>query len=393
MRALFTSVPATGHVNSALPLAAALRAAGHGVAFCCAPQFEERLTGLGFRHFAGGGASLDEFLPAGRRAFERNRARFMRLEVFGRLAPERLMPDLEAAVENWRPDVLLRESSEFAACLLAERLRLPHVAVATGSDSTLEAVRRIYAPALDALRRRHGLAPERDGAMMHRYLTFSFMPPAWDGRGKVPRTLHHLRYEPPPVTVEEVADWLPHGAERPLVLAALGTLMYGEPGLFEAIIEAVGDLPVDAIAAIGRNVDPARFGAVASNVRLAPHVPQPALLAHADVFVTHGGFNSTKEALSQGVPLVVVPIGAEQPHTARRVEALGLGLAVWPEERSPATIRRRVREVLEDGRYRAAAVEFAAEIRRLPPAAHAVTLVQRLVDDPRPMLRNGRNLD
>ncbi len=387
MRVLFTSLPATGHFNSIMPLALAMRDAGHEVAVCCAPHFAERLAAVGLRHFSGGGRSLDEFLPRDLKVFGPERAKFMQRNVFAAAAPDRLMPDLVQAVQDWQPEVLLRESSEFAACVLAERLDLPHAAVATGSSASLDAGRRFFAEALAKLRRRHGLSPDPKACMMHRYLTFSLMPAAWDGEAAVPATLHHIRYENPPTAVGELPEWLRRPGERPMVLAALGTLMYREPGLLAAIIEALGQLPVDAVVAIGPDQDPAQFGTVPANVRLEPFIPQIEALARTTVFVTHGGFNSAKEALSQGVPLVVIPIGAEQPYTAGRVEALALGRAVAVEERTPAVIRDRTAEVLGDPRFRRNAEALAAEIAQLPPLGHAVELVERLAAERQPILR------
>jgi N-glycosyltransferase len=171
------------------------------------------------------------------------------------------------------------------------------------------------------------------------------------------------------------------------VLAALGTLMNTLPGLFEAIIAAVDGEPIEVVAAVGRDQDPARFGTAPRNVRIEPYVPQIQVLAECALFVTHGGFNSTKEALRLGIPLVVIPIGGDQPYSAERVEALGLGRAVSPDERDPATIRGRIREVLAEPRYRENAQRFSEEMQALPPISHAVALLEQLARDGRPIPR------
>jgi UDP:flavonoid glycosyltransferase YjiC (YdhE family) len=54
MRALFSSLPATGHLNSLLPLAEAVADAGHEVAFCCTPVFADQIAAAGFEHLPGG---------------------------------------------------------------------------------------------------------------------------------------------------------------------------------------------------------------------------------------------------------------------------------------------------------------------------------------------------
>ena len=170
------------------------------------------------------------------------------------------------------------------------------------------------------------------------------------------------------------------------MLASLGTVAHAEAGVFEAILEAVAGEPIEVVAAIGRDQDPARFGEPPANVRIEGYVPQIAVLEQAAAFITHGGFNSTKEALSLGVPLVVIPISGDQPYTAERVEALGLGRRVGPDERSPEIIRERLRDVLANPTYRATAREFADEMAALPGVDHAVRLLERLAHDRQPII-------
>jgi N-glycosyltransferase len=114
------------------------------------------------------------------------------------------------------------------------------------------------------------------------------------------------------------------------------------------------------------------------------------VLGECAVFVAHGGFNGTKEALRMGLPLVVLPIGGDQHYTAERVEALGLGRAVAPTERDPATIRSRIREVLADPRYADRARAFSEEMQALPPIGHAIDLLVQLARERRP-IPLGRN--
>lgn len=381
MRVLFTSLPSTGHFNSIMPLARAAAAAGHDVAVCCADSYADEVQAVGLQHLPGGADSLESLADGAPPMGDPGRPTFMQLEVFARRAPERLIPDLTAHALAWRPDVLARESSEFAACLVAEQLDLPHASVGTGAWSSRDERRAFFADALSALRVDIGLPRDPDGSMMFRYLQFAFTPPSWDGDVAHPPTVHFIRYDNPDRPGETRPGWLDEPRDRPLVLASLGTVMNGVPGLFEAIIEGVGNEPIEVVAAIGRDQDPSRFGVPPANVRIEQCVPQIQVLADCALFVAHGGFNGTREALRLGIPLVVIPIGGDQPYTAERVEALGLGRMVAPEERDPATIRSRVREVLADPRYRDNALAFAAEMQSLPPIEHAVGLLEQLARD------------
>jgi UDP:flavonoid glycosyltransferase YjiC (YdhE family) len=387
MRVIFTTLPAIGHFNSIIPLALATAAAGHEVAICCSVPFADEVRRNGL-HFLPGGADSLEVLSAGAPPLgDPTRPTFIQQQVFGRRAPQALIPDLRGHIEAWKPDLLVRESSEYAACLLAEKVGLAHASIGTGAWSSRVERGPIFADALNARRAEVGLPPDPDAEMVFRYLQFAFTPPSWDGDDLHPRTVHFIRYDNPERPGETRPAWLDEPRALPLVLASLGTVMNGVPGLMESIIEAVAHEPIEVVAAIGRGQDPARFGTPPPNVRIEQYVPQIQVLGECALFVAHGGFNGTKEALRLGIPLVVIPIGGDQPYTAERVEAIGLGRAVLPDERDPATIRARVREVLGEPRYRANAEAFSAEMQALPPMGHAVELLEQLARDRVPIPR------
>ena len=388
MRVMFTSLPATGHFNSTLPLALGVQAAGHDVAYCCAPAFRDDTIGLGFEHRPGGAATFAELFEGGP-PIGPARAQWAQAVAFATRGAGRMLPDLLEHVRDWQPDVLVRESAEYGALLAAEQLDLPHASIATGAWAARDDRREVVADALTDWRVRLGLPPDPDATAIFRYLSYSFMPPSWDGAdpGTYPATAQFIRYVNPQRAGVARPEWLDMPRRDPLVLASLGTVMHAESGLLEAIIAALADEPVQVVAAIGRDQDTDRFGTPPANVHLERYVPQIPVLEACSLFVTHGGFNSTKEALSLGVPLVVIPIAGDQPYSAARVEALGLGRAVQPHERTADVIRTRVREVMGDARFLRNARAFADEMRALPPVTHAVRLLERLAASRKPVLR------
>jgi MGT family glycosyltransferase len=161
----------------------------------------------------------------------------------------------------------------------------------------------------------------------------------------------------------------------------MGTVFHRTPGLHETILAALRDEPVNLLIALGFDQDPARLGPLPPHVRVQPTLPQVALLPRCELLVSHGGFNSAKEALAEGVPLVIVPIAGDQPYCARRCQALRVGRVVWPAERNAGAIRAAVRTVLGDPAYREHAQHMRDEIGALPPAAAAVTALERVVDE------------
>jgi MGT family glycosyltransferase len=102
------------------------------------------------------------------------------------------------------------------------------------------------------------------------------------------------------------------------------------------------------VVATGEWVEAEALGTVPGNVILQPWVPQLEMLARADVFVSHGGMNSTMEALAYAVPLVVVPQQSEQRVTADRVAELGLGRRLDPDEVTPEALLEAVTGVASE---------------------------------------------
>ena len=98
---------------------------------------------------------------------------------------------------------------------------------------------------------------------------------------------------------------------------------------------------------------------------LRPFLPQVALLDRAALLVTHGGNNSVTEALSAGVPMVVLPFSTDQFAGAAAIEAAGLGAALDPNAVTSAQLTTAVRAVL-DGPAPGLAATIGEQLRRAP---------------------------
>nr|WP_256258346.1 glycosyltransferase [Saccharopolyspora antimicrobica] len=147
------------------------------------------------------------------------------------------------------------------------------------------------------------------------------------------------------------------------------------PSILDSVVEALGELPVTGVVAIGADRDPQHWrGTRADNVHLTSFVQQRLLLAATDVFITHAGFNGTREALGAGVPMVTIPMFAEQPANAARVTELGAGVRIELERAAPQAIRSAVQQVLTDPSFRARARGVQRSMLALPP-------LSRITDD------------
>jgi MGT family glycosyltransferase len=144
------------------------------------------------------------------------------------------------------------------------------------------------------------------------------------------------------------------------------------------VLAGLRDLPVSVVATVGQHIDPAEFGAQPAGVRIARYLPQAEVLPRCDLVISHGGSGSVVGALAHGLPVVLLPIGADQPHNAEQCVRLGVGQELDPIAVTPRDVRVAVAEVLADPSYRRAADRVRAEILGLPEPARAVPLLERL---------------
>lgn len=380
VRALFSFSGGNGHLEPMLPVARALVAAGHSVSFTCRRSMVSVVEEEGFSASPSGPdlEEQSEITPLVELDAERE-DRVLRYGFAGRTAAARAT-DLLTLLRVARPAVVVRDETDFGAAVAAERFGVACATVLVLAAGSF--VRReVVAEALTGVRAGHDLAPDPDLHMLTRGLVLSPFPPSFrDPAFPLPPTAHAIR--PAALdggTADPVPPWLARLDDRPLVYATLGTVFNRESGdLFDRLLEGLRDLPAEIVVTVGRHLDPARFGPQPAHVHVERYVPQSAVLPRCSAVVSHGGSGSVVGALAHGVPLVVLPLGADQPLNAARCEALGVGRTLDGLRASPADIGGAVRAVLADPAYTHNAAAIAAECGALPEAASAVPLLERL---------------
>ena len=107
------------------------------------------------------------------------------------------------------------------------------------------------------------------------------------------------------------------------------------------------------------------------------YAPQLDLVRRAAAVITHAGLNTVLETLNEGVPLVALPQGNDQPGVAARVAASGAGVVLTRRNVTVAKVRAAVRTVLEDARYRAASARLQAEMKAVDGLARAADVIEQ----------------
>jgi hypothetical protein len=376
VRVLVASTRGAGHFGPLVPFIEGGLRAGHEVLVVGPPALADAVDAAGYP-FRTGGAPPDEELGALWErvpAVPREEAEAIVIGgIFAGLNVAAMLPGLRRACAEWRPDIVLREQSEFASAIAAEVHGVPHARVAIGLALAEEESLRIAGPVLDE--RRPGLAARIRASPLLTTFPASLEDPAATG----PPATHRFRDPAAAPSSEPLPDWWP-GDRRPLVYVSFGsvagTLPLAGP-IYAAVMDAAAGLSARVLLTVGNETDLGVVGPAPPNVRVERWVPQARVLGRASAVVCHGGSGTTLGALAAGLPLVVVPLFADQPLNARRVAEVGAGVAIEHDEPTPvrvdpAALRAAIERVLAEPAYAAAARAIADEMAALPPAVEAV---------------------
>lgn len=298
------------------------------------------------------------------------------------MTAERLARDVVRLADRWRPDLIVRETTEFGGALAGELLGVPVAALQVASPSLITPALLVEVErALNDVRASLDLPPDTGLRGLLDQPVICFAPPALhDPEVPLPPRLFSFRPPPPPsaVPLPGVDDL---GRERPLVYATLGTA-FSDPAFdlpfFPAVLEGLREQPVDLVVTVGPVRDPASLGEQPSNVLVRSYVPQRGLLERCAVVVCHGGYGTLLDAIDAGTPLVVVPFGADQPINARSVERLGIGRVLDDDLLTAEAVREAVADLLTDPTWRHNIERVRDEWRRLPGADAAVRLLDEV---------------
>ena len=376
MRVLVATTAGAGHFGPLLPFARALRDAGHLVEIAAPASFEPAVARTGFPHVPFPDVADDKIGAVYARLPGRSAAEARALvmgELFGRLNTEAALPAMQTIVDERRPDLVVRESCELSSYLVADAAAIPHVQVEVGLSSFHDMADRHWERPLLALGARPGLAGLRSAPKL------SLTPPSFeDPSSPGPPGTTRFRDGAGSQQAPALPDWWPDDSD-PLVYVTFGSVAGGRglfPDLYRAVIDALADLPLRILLTVGDAVDPSSLEPLPARVHVERWWPQQEIMGATSAMVGHGGFGTTLMGLASGTPMIVLPLFADQPDNARRVDALGAGIALDGGPAAVGRLAEALLRLLDDPAYRAGARRIADEIAALPPAAAAVPILE-----------------
>jgi MGT family glycosyltransferase len=396
--ALVLNLPEHGHMNATFPLVEELVARGERVVYLATEPWRRRVEAAGavFAAYEADAALFDP--PAHRGGLYSVMAYLMGVA-------EQVLPDVLRRIEREKPDYLLIDSMCVWGRLAQQVTGLPAVtlgSVFVPNDAHVsmdDMVRQAYGQAprevllagVDALNtylrisqridRRHGtVSPSiveffANRQRLNVIFTSKYFHLAGDSYDD-----SYLFVGPsvaPRADAASEAFALPEG-DQPLIYVSLGTIFNDQLPFFRAVVDALADGPWRVVMSIGNRIDAAAIWPDAStdrpfprNIAVHEFVPQLDVLANTSLCITHGGMNTTSEALWHGVPLLVFPQHGDQHLVAARVVELGAGLRLIPPDIEPSRLRALVTQVLGDASFKQHADRISSSFRSAGGARRA----------------------
>jgi zeaxanthin glucosyltransferase len=171
---------------------------------------------------------------------------------------------------------------------------------------------------------------------------------------------------------------------EPIVYASMGTVQNGDLEVFRKIVAAVQkhSAALQLVLSIGSVLQPEQIGPVPKNAIVVNYAPQLELLKKASLCITHAGFNTVLEALTQGVPQVAIPITNDQPGVAARIGAHQIGVVAPLETLTVSHLSTLVDEVLNNSMYRDNARKYQRAIAETNGLSRAASLLEEAFGSP-----------
>jgi UDP:flavonoid glycosyltransferase YjiC (YdhE family) len=382
MRVLMTTTAVPTHFTPLVPLAWALRAAGHDVLVAAQPDVVPTVRSAGLVAASVGapfdiGAHMRTLLTDDKRPLET----FFRfppeqMGIFGRIWMKHarvVLPEYLALARSFRPQLIVADQLEYTALLVGGVEGVPVVHHRWGVDPISDVALRDARTELADLAGDLGLdglpAPAEK---------LDPCPPSLQLPSAEPGT--PIRYVPFNGT-GVVPDWhrAEPGARRVLVSLGTSTLALNGVPHVRRVLRACATVPdVEVIATCDEKYWDA-LGPVPPKVRLVAPTPLHVFLDSCAVVVHHGGAGTTLTATAAGLPQLVLPQLGDQFAGGERLQAVGAGISLddVAGQDDPATVADALETLLSVPGHRKAAGELRDEMAGMPsPAAVAADLAR-----------------
>jgi UDP:flavonoid glycosyltransferase YjiC (YdhE family) len=385
MKVLFVALPGTGHIKPMLPLARAMQAAGHDAFFATGADFAPMAEKAGFKCASAGptrAQALAERLarhPESVHVDPVDQQRFHVRHVWASIYTTWMLSDLLDLVPGAGIDLIVHDAMAFAGPLLSACTGIRTVSHSTG-PAFARGLLNEAAEQLTELWRELGAERSPEAAGIYDTAHVDVWPAALqladvgDRGAIIPIETTDDDIAGP----EDVPGWLAGLPDRPLVHMTLGTVFNHNPAAFRAVLDALSGEDVTVLASVGPSQDPAVVGPVPANARVERWLPHGLVIPMCAAVICHGGAGTMLKSFRAGVPLLLLPQGADMFRTARACADYGIARSLAPDAVSPESVLTEFRKIMDDPAYRQRYEPLSAEMARLAPPRDVVPVLEVL---------------
>ncbi|MCU5376306.1 glycosyl transferase family 1 [Bacillus cereus] len=378
-RVLFINTGSEGHINPTLQVVEELVSRGEEVVYFSIESFRERIekTGATVR-------TIDEkkfikaFLSSGRN--------YLSERINGLLhTADVIIPNVLEQIEGEHFDYIIHDSMFGCGRLIAQILKLP----AINSCTSFAQDEKSFEQILDHLSKNIPVEVQEKIQNDFESLTKGIA----DKYGVEIHSPYEVFCNPAPLTiVYTIKEFQPFGdrfdetlkfvgpsistqvkneefdfpviEEKSPIYISLGTVFNEALDFYKLCMKAFENSNHTIVMSIGNKTKISDLGEIPKNFIVKNYVPQTKLLTYINLFITHGGMNSTHEGLYNGIPLIVIPQSADQPVIAKQVENLGAGVTLSMKELTEEQLRENVELVLNNPSFKEAALNLKESFQK-----------------------------
>ncbi|MFZ9309810.1 MAG: glycosyltransferase [Candidatus Nanopelagicales bacterium] len=406
---LFMPESAYGPTNQCIGLGYRLKQRGHRVVFAAEASWKGKLEALGFEE------DLVDLAPPADNADEQDAGQFWKdfirdtspefrkptieqLETFIKPTWQALIdgamycePQLKAIIERVKPDVVVEDNVlcfpalmtagvPFVRIVSCNPLEMKGANIAPTFSGYPENDSSNWQEFIDEYRKTHfemwsafntwvqaqGAKPLPELEFIHESDTANLyvFPEAADYVNKRPlgTTWHRMessvRETDGEYVVPDAVKNRPEGSA--LIYLSLGSLGSADVDLMKRLVEVLGKTEHRYIVSKGPQHE---LYDLADNMIGAEFLPQTKIIPQVDLVITHGGNNTTTEALHFGKPMILLPLFWDQYDNAQRMDELGFGVRLATYAFTDDDMFNALKKLLGDTSLKARLAEVSKQIQ------------------------------
>lgn len=420
---LFASVPLSGHVHPALPIAGKLVEKGHKVVWYSGSFYKDIIerSGATFIPFSRARDYHDDVLkkifpdmPSG--SLKRHAAYYIGHVFYDNMCGQ--YEDIKEILEYFPVDVLFTDEWFTGAIPFAERREIPWICYCNsplmyfddyvpfpGSGKmpasgiwgrnrnrtinwlVSKVVFRKLQKYINNIRADLGMDKMKHPFIINNIFLadyfIKFNTPAFEFPWRnLPEQIRFAGPVLPPLVNNLNFKWLEMlPSERPVIFITQGSVnMDNFNKLIIPSLKALSDSGMLIFVASGRDFNGDLCDEfIKPDVIIEKYIPYSLILPYTSVMITNGGFGGVITALYNGVPLVVAGDSEDKPEIAVRVNYTRTGIDLGTGEPTPRKIRQAVRRVLLHPDYKANAMRISKDFKKYNAVNYAIKLIESIL--------------